>query len=232
MKNNRPGIQVFAFSLVFNLVLSTVLVACDGSQDKIDQTRAQFLPWRVSTTTDGSTHVLGVDVGDTTFKELMFKLQLLAEPALFEAPDGELTLEAYFGKKKFGLLEARLIAELDADQTLLKKMLAEQKGRDSTPSGHWKYALSVANTRLANDLRVWRLVYLPVADYDLKQMKFFGEPEEILKVNKTAEYWLYPSKGMALLYDSAGKEIFYYVAPRDYQRLRKSLPMKTQILSE
>ena len=185
------------------------------------------LPWQVTSTADGSTHVLGVDIGNTTFKQLMFKLQWLAEPALFEAPDGKLTLEAYFGKKKFGILEARLIAEMDADETLLKKMRAEEVDKSSTPSNHWKYALNIQNTRLANELRIWKLVYLPVTDYDLKQMKFFGEPQEILKINNTAEYWLYPSRGIALLYDTDGKEIFYYAAKKDYARLRESLPKET-----
>ena len=185
------------------------------------------LPWMVSARPDGSTHVLGVDIGNTTFKELMFALKLLAEPALFESRAGDLTLEAYFGKKKFGLLEARLIAELDADEALLQKFLIEQVGRESTPSNHWKYKLSVKNTKIANDLRVWRLIYLPVTDYELKQMKFFGEPEEKIKVNETAEYWLYPSRGMALLYDTAGKEIFYYAAQRDFARLKASLPKET-----
>ena len=82
------------------------------------------LPWLVSTKSDGTTHILGVDIGDATFKELMFKLKLLAEPALFEAPNGDLTLEAYFGKKKFGIFEARLVVEMDAEKALLKKMLA------------------------------------------------------------------------------------------------------------
>lgn len=184
------------------------------------------LPWMVSTNADGTTHILGVDIGKTTFKELMFKLKLLAEPALFESPDGKLSLEAYFGKKRFGVLDARLIAEMDADEKLLKQMLAEKVGRDSTPSNHWKYALSVKNTRIANDLRIWRLIYLPVTDYEIKQMKFFGEPEEKLKVTETAEYWLYPSRGMALLYDTDGKEIFYYVAKKDFPRLKASLPKK------
>jgi len=217
---------------IFLIFFLFVLSACDLADTQDKQKTKANLPWNVVTSADGSSHVLGVDIGNTTFKQLMFKLQLLAEPALFEAADGTLTLEAYFGKKKFGMLEARLIAEMDADETLLKTLLKEQMGKDSTPSNHWKYTLSVKNTRLANDLRVWRLVYLPVADYDLKQMKFFGGPQEILKINNTAEYWLYPSKGMALLYDSDGKEIFYYVAPRDYERLRKSLPMKRQILTE
>jgi len=50
--------------------------------------------------------------------------------------------------------------------------------------------------------------------------------EEIIKLNDTAEYRLYPSKGMVLLYDTAGKEIFYYAAKKDFKRLKDSLPKK------
>ena len=200
-----------------------LLVACGkNDQDALNKN----LPWQVSTTEDGSTNVLGVSIGNITFKDLMFKLQLLAEPALFQGPDGKLTLEAYFGKKKFGVLEARLIAEMDADESLLKKMLAEKTSRDATPSNNWKYGLTIENTKLANEVRVWRLVYLPVSDYEPKQMNFFGAPEETIKVSDTAEYRLYPSRGMVLLYDTAGKEIFYYAAKKDFARLKASLPKK------
>jgi hypothetical protein len=210
------------------IMLLLSLVAC-GKNNEAELNKN--LPWQVSTeTADGSTQVLGVNVGTMTFKEMMFKLRYLAEPALFQASDGGLTLEAYFGKKRFGALEARLIAEMDADETLLKQMLADTvEDRESTPSNHWKYKLSVKSTKLANEVRVWRLIYLPVTDYELKQMKFFGEPEEIMKVNETAQYWLYPSRGMALLYDTAGKEIFYYVAKKDFARLKTSLPKEAVI---
>jgi len=216
-------------SKVFILSVFTLLVACgSATDDKIKN----YLPWKVTATSDNATHVLGIDIGKTTFKELMFALQLLAEPALFEDKDGKLTLEAYFGKKKFGILEARLVAEIDADKAVLKTMLKEQVGRDSTPSNHWKYQLSVKNTRIANDLRVWRLVYMPVSDYETKQIKFFGTPEETIKINDTAQYLLFPSKGLIVLWDTAGKEVFYYVAKKDFARLRKSLPMKRQILTD
>ena len=214
---------------VFILALLAMLVACDSKTKEKAKTN---LPWKVSANSDNATHVLGVDIGAITFKELMFALQLLAEPALFESKDGKLTLEAYFGKKKFGILEARLVAEMDADDGVLKKLLKEQVGRDATPSNHWKYKLNVENTRVANELNVWRLVYMPVSDYELKQIKFFGEPEEKIQINETAQYYLYPSKGLVVLWDTDGKEVFYYVAKKDFERLKKSLPMKKLILSE
>lgn len=219
--------------IFFGVLLSFFLLGCGNENGKekraIKDEYKEVLPWNVSTKKGGITQVLGVDIGDATFKELMFKFKLLAEPALFEAPNGDLSLEAYFGKQKFGLLEARLVVEMDAEEALLKKMLEEQVDKDSTPSNHWKYAITVENTKLANDLRVWRLVYMPITDYELTQMKFFGEPDEKIQVNETAQYWLYPTRGMALLWDTDGKEIFYYVANKDFDRLRQSLPMKVQV---
>ncbi len=207
-----------------------ILIGC-GVQDEETQNRhAKIVPWNVSINENGTTNVIGVDIGNATFKDIMFKLKLLAEPAVFEAPDGTLTLEAYFGKKKFGVLTARLIVEMDADQALLKTMKQEQADKDSTPSNHWKYALNVKNTKRANDLRVWKLIYLPITDYEPKQMNFFGEPAEKLTINETAQYWLYPEKGMVLLYDTAGKEIFYYVAPKDFARLKAGLPKETVMI--
>lgn len=199
------------------------LVACNGGNaEKLNKD----LPWQVSSNADGSTKILDVDIGNVTFKNLMFKLRLLAEPAVFEDPTGKLTLEAYFGKKKFGALEARVVAEMEAEQSLLKAMIKNNAERDSTPSNNWKYSLNVKHTKIANDLRVWRLIYLPVSDYEPKQMNFFGKPASIQKIGETAEYRFYPSKGMVLLYDTAGKEIFYYVAQKDFARLKESLPKK------
>lgn len=202
-------------------VICLFLAACDaGNTDKLNIN----LPWQVSKNADGSTKILGVDIGNVTFKELMFKLKLLAEPAVFEDPNGKLSLEAYFGKKKFGALEARLVAEMEADQSQLQTMVKNTTDKESTPSNNWKYSLDIQDTKVANDLRVWRLIYLPVSDYEPKQMNFFGKPESVQKISETAEYRFYPSKGMVLLYDTEGKEIFYYAAQKDFARLKAALP--------
>lgn len=210
-----------------SLTILLLLAACDGGNTEVLN---KNLPWQVSRNADGSTKILDVDIGNVTFKELMFKLKLLAEPAVFEGPNGRLSLEAYFGKKKFGALEARLVAEMDADQSLLQTMIKGNTERDSTPSNNWKYSLNVKHTKIANDLRVWRLIYLPVSDYEPKQMNFFGKPTSIQKISDTAEYRFYPTKGMALLYDTAGKEIFYYAAQKDFVRLKESLPKEVVMI--
>lgn len=188
---------------------------------------AKNLPWQISTTDAGNTKVFGVEIGKSTFKELMHELKRLAEPALFESPDGDFLLEASFGKKKIGLLEARLVAELDADRKIMEAIKLDSVKREATPSNQWKYIPSVKSIQeVINNLRVWRLIYLPVSDYDEKQIEFFGEPKESIKINETAQYLLFPEKGLVVLWDTAGKEIFYYAAPKDFERLKKRLPTK------
>ena len=83
--------------------------------------------------------------------------------------------------------------------------------------------------RAANSLRVWRLIYIPVAEYNhLSLQKQFGEPAEKETLDDTLSYWYYPKKGLAILYDTEGSEIFYYVAQDEFARLKTVLPKQKQ----
>ncbi len=202
-------------------VLLILLSACEPKERDVTN-----LPWKTSITESGATQVFGINVGDVTLKELSIRLQKIADSALFETPQGDLSIEAYFGKTTIGLLEGRIIADLDAGDEFLKTERKHAKDRDSTPNNNWKYQLSTEGAAEIVDMNVWRLVYIPIGQYEEKQIKFFGEPEEIIKVTETAQYRLFPEKGIVLLWDTEGGEIFYYVAPRDFDRLKQQLPME------
>jgi hypothetical protein len=66
-------------------------------------------------------------------------------------------------------------------------------------------------------------MYISIADYEEKQIDFFGKPDEIQKVGETTEYRLFPEKGLVVLWDTDGKETFYYVSPDDFLRLKTAL---------
>lgn len=219
--------------LLFFLVLLVIFVLFLFGWKYQNQTleSAKNLPWQVSVTPQGTTKVLGVEIGQVNFKTLMHDFNLLAEPALFENQDGEFLLEGSFGKKKIGLLEARIIAEMDADRETLLEIKEQSDDKEATPSNQWKYTPSVKSVKeVINQLRVWRLVYLPVSDYDDKQISFFGKPEKTITLNESAQYLLFPTKSVAILWDKEGKEIFYYTAPKDFPRLEASLPRQKVML--
>jgi hypothetical protein len=205
--------------LFFTLLI--LLTACEPRERDTEN-----LPWKTSVTESGATQVFGIAIGEVTLKELSIRLQKIADTALFESPKGKLSIESYFGKTTVGLLEARIIADLEVSDEFLKTERKYVKDRDSTPNNNWKYQLTTEGAADIVNKKVWRMVYLPIAQYEEKQIKFYGEPEEIIEVTKTAQYRLYPSKGIALLWDTDGGEIFYYVAPRDFLRLKESLPME------
>ena len=73
------------------------------------------------------------------------------------------------------------------------------------------------------NLKIWRFMYMSIADYEAKQIDFFGEPESVEQVTETAEYRYYPSKGLVVLWDKDGKEIFYYTSPANFERLVQAL---------
>ncbi len=205
----------------FFFIVIALLTACEPRERD-----TKNLPWKTSVTESGATEVFGLAVGEMTLKELSIRLKKIADTALFETPKGELSIESYFGKTTIGLLEGRIIADLDASDEFLKTERKHVKDRDSTPNNNWKYQLSTEGAAEIVNMKVWRFVYIPVAEYEEKQIKFFGEAKETIKVTKTAQYRLFPDKGIALLWDTDGGEIFYYVAPKDFARLKASLPME------
>lgn len=206
------------FSLLVFLIL---LTACNPKERD-----TQNLPWKTSITASGATQVFGISVGEVTLKELSIRLKKISDSALFETPKGVLSLEAYFGKTMIGLLEGRIIVDLEADSAFLKTERQYARERDSTPNNNWKYKLSTEGLAQTVDMVIWRMVYIPTGEYEQKQINFFGKPKETIKVTETAQYRLYPNKGIAVLWDTEGSEIFYYVAPKDFSRLKASLPMK------
>ncbi|MEE9352027.1 MAG: hypothetical protein V3U78_07170, partial [Thiotrichaceae bacterium] len=95
------------------------------------------------------------------------------------------------------------------------------------PSGKRKFVLSKKGIEGANELRVWKLAYLPEANYSNVQLRqFFGEPENIKVVTSEIDAWFYPSKSLVIIYDKEGREIFYYSARKEYQRLVDSVSLQ------
>jgi hypothetical protein len=183
-------------------------------------------PWQIESPDNGATRVFGLDIGRLTLQELMMSLHKVAELSVFEDQQKQLTLEAYFGKAKLGIFNAKLIAEMDASQEQLRPFIAFNKEKDGTPSGRWKYNIThTEHVQAANAWRVWKLLYIPSANYEpISIEKYFGKPDSKESLSEQHHYWYYPDKSFVILEDTEGKETFYYVAPEDYQRLLKSLP--------
>lgn len=212
----------YLFMKVLFFTLLVFLSACDPQKRDTEN-----LPWKISITDSGATRVLGMNVGEMTLKDMSIRLKHIADTMMFESSEGKLNVESYFGRMMVGLLEGRIVGDLDASDEFLQREKKMSHDREATPNNNWQYKLSIKGQDEIVSMRVWRMVYMPVTQYEEKQIKFFGKPESKIKVTDTAEYRLYPSKGLALLWDTDGGEIFYYAAPKEFERLKASLPMES-----
>ncbi|RVU81704.1 hypothetical protein EOL70_25250 [Leucothrix sargassi] len=202
------------------ILLGVLLTAC---VDNKSEPEGNVLPWQISILENGNTEVLSITPSVTTLREFSTRFNALSDLRLFQKPTGELFLEGYLGKIKVGRFDARLIAELDASEEFKQSVLEANLGRKATPNNLWQYKLTEAQTLKALDFKIWRFIYMSIADYEAKQIDFFGEPESVEQVTETAEYRYYPAKGLVVLWDKDGKEIFYYTSPANFERLVQAL---------
>ena len=202
------------------LALTLGMTGCDSSPQ-----HPEDLPWQITLSPEGNPQVFHLDVGTATLKDAIERFHSFPEMAVFAHESGKRTLEAYFGTQRLGLFEAKIIAEMRADDALLDKFQKENTQREGMASGQWKYTLSEANVKVANSLRVEKLVYMPMIDYepDIVTARF-GAPEERLPSTQPGvEYWFYPAKGLAIVMNSEGKEVFYYTGLQDFAAMKQGL---------
>lgn len=182
------------------------------------------LPWDTKLSPEGNTEVFHLSIGQVTLREMIEHFHHFPEIALFTSENKVPRLEAYFGKRRLGIFEARLIAEMDVNEAQLQQFVDTSTDREAQASGAWKYTLSEAAVKQVNEQKVRYLVYMPVADYESDIVgKRFGEPAEKFTVNETAEIWFYPNKGVAILLDSEGKDVVNYSSAGLFAALRERL---------
>ena len=213
------GAQRFKGLLALTTVL--LLTAC-GQQET---TRIDNLPWQIEIFPDGHSKVFGIELGKSTTLEAKRALDKKADFNLFKSADGSISLEAYYGTVRLGVLEAKLIAEVEATQEQLKKLGEHAENARAQPSGAWKFDLRDEDYLTIQNWPVRSLTYIPTAvQFDTELLeKRFGKPSERKPIDAGREYWLYPDKGLVIMLADKEKEILQYVAPSDFARLKDKI---------
>lgn len=207
------------FSLL-SIGLVLLLTACGG-----DKPHPEDLPWQINLNDQGQPTVFHIAIGQDNLKTVIDRFHHFPEIALFAREGNKQSVEAYFDKQRLGLFEAKLLVDLQADEALLAKLQQNATKREGMASGQWKYTLAEADLPLVNNLLIRRVVYMPTVDYTPDVVKArFGQPNEVQASAKPGiDYWFYPQKGLALLVNNDGGDIFYYTDAQHYPALQQEL---------
>lgn len=182
------------------------------------------LPWEVSKTAAGHTQAFHIELGKTTLRQAIELLHSFPELAVMQAPNQEYSLEAYFGKQRLGVFEAKLVAELAADSATLDKFAKEHIKREPQASGAWRLTVSEDNQKLANAFPIKTLIYIPIVNYEPDIiLARFGAGAEVVKLTDTVDAWFYAERGLAMLIDAKGGDMFYYSSLADFPQLKAKI---------
>ncbi|MGD2083085.1 MAG: hypothetical protein PVF91_08975 [Chromatiales bacterium] len=176
------------------------------------------LPWQIDTLPDGTARVLGLQVGADPLRTAVERYGDPDGLSLFVSVDGQGAVEAYFGTIRLGLLKGELIATLDAPADELAALRDRAIDRKVTRGGASRYLLGEQDQRAQLGRIIRGLTYIPA--YSGMDAEFirqrFGDPAQTRQLDDTTQRWLYPEEGLSILIDSEGREVFEYVAPRDF----------------
>lgn len=213
---------------MFLAVLAVLIIALLAPlllRDTPPPTHTGTLPWQVDLLADGHSRVFGITLDGSTLADV--RTTVNADLLLAVVATGNETgaLEAYIEAFNAGPVTGRLFVTLDASaDTLAGFKQRSPKSEYMATGAAKKYALSAADTELAQQLPVRALSFIPSANLDADVvLERFGTPAERVRTTPHTEHFLYPAKGLDVIVDSEGKELLQYVSPARFEQLRAPL---------
>ncbi len=207
--------------LAFLIIVFVTLVASIVFYVTTDtfQNKPTDMPWHITVHDASHTEVFGIILNRTTLEQARQKFGQLDGIALFQNAQGEYSLEGYFGKVAIGPFSARIIANLAVPQAELEQLSRHTIKRVVTDNGSQRWTLKADKQLEQGGRLIKSLSYIPA--YSGMDQQFikrqFGEPASRIIVDESTERWFYPQKGIRILVDNDGKDLFEYIAPAQFK---------------
>ncbi len=206
--------------IVSVLILIVLLFILDKTAEK-DGTIDEKYPWQITLLEDGRSRIFGIILDETRVKEINEILKSRPKIALFETAN-TLSLEAYYKNITLGGLIGSFIFTVNATQQQFDKIRNESVKKEPAGNNGFRYELDKPSTDRLESATVKNLIYLPTVNLDEKTIiQRFGEPAHKIKLKTKEQGWhyLYPEKGLDLIYKEEGKEVLQYVLPKNFNAL-------------
>lgn len=208
------ALTIFVLAL---LAIGLAILLPGGRQVDVDPK----LPWMIEVDPDGRSRVFGLTLGQSTLADVRGIFGDEGEITMFATPDGVYSMEAFFRRIFLSGLNADFVAAIDLSQDTLRAMYERGLRLSKLGSGERKIELNPEDVQQhATGAPIRHLTYLPVVDLEQDILESrFGTPAKRLPGQQGVVHWLYPDKGLDIAVDPERKEVFQYVAPKDFNAL-------------
>lgn len=222
----------FALSLVALILVALVvpfLIPGLAKQEGVDPN--SNLPWQIQVDDQGGSTVFGLRPGVSTLGEVRQKLGGELEVAIIAEPNEAGMLEGYYSQVSLGFVMARAVVTVEAtEQAIIALRERALKARPMESSTR-KITLHPDDLAAVEAMPIKAISIIPTVNLDeATVIQRFGQPGERLVVSEKRVHLLYPDKGLDVVVDTDGKELFQYVAPRQFGLLHE--PLKAEVASK
>ncbi len=212
-------VLISALALVATL-FSMVVIKPDVSERQMAEAQKILTPWAIETFDDGTSKVLGIHLNKTILSEVVDSIGPPDSIALFAENLDPKSIEIFFNKAPTGPLGAKLVVTIKATKHQALSMMERSTQHTVLGDGTRKFYLQEEDKQTLLSYIISSITLVPSyqgldAQYFLER---FGEPTAKHKETEAAVSWFYPEKGLTLLIDDDGKEVFQYQAPVDFTR--------------
>ena len=217
------GIVVIGLLVVAVSMLTPVPI--DKERSSENAPAAQFLPWQIEPTAQGSIRVFGLTLGESTLQDADTLYHGGAKVSLFVSPDGHYKTEAYFDKVFLGGFGAQLVMVMALSQEQQAAMFQRGARVSNLGDGRKKVTLTGDDLQTVFATPIASLAYLTRVHLDDDLLhKRFGEPAQRIREaeNKTT-HWLYPKLGLDIALNDEGQAVLQYVSPKAFSVLMAPL---------
>lgn len=210
------------FQHLLVLSIATLLLLLSGCEQR--EIKVTTLPWQISINENGNLHVFDVTLEESTLWDAVKTWRSHPDVGIFGSADQPESVEAYFEKVQLGPISAKIVVRLDTSEEQLKQLWEDRYNREPQPSGSWKYELRDKSLEAAHNLKIREITYIPSPQSDAELLtKRFGKPARIRQLEKERSLWFYPDKGLVVILDENGKEVFQYINPSHFSELEARL---------
>lgn len=213
------GILVVSIVVVAVSMLTPVPV--DKEAHLPDRPIAQFLPWQIEPTPQGSIRVFGLTLGKSTLQDAENLFHGGTEVSLFVSSEEVYKVEAYFDKVILGGFSAQLVMVMALTQEQLAAMFQRGTRVSNLGAGRKKVTLAGDDLKTVFATPIASIAYLTRTRLDDELLrKRFGEPaQRIREAKNNTTHWLYPELGLDVALHDEGRAVLQYVSPKEFSGL-------------
>ncbi|WP_200283099.1 hypothetical protein [Rhabdochromatium marinum] len=182
-------------------------------------------PWDIARSPQGQVQVFGLTLGQSRLADLRTRLNAPGKVSLFVAPDGHLSVEAFFDDIVLSHIRADWVVTLELPAAERDALYQRGLRISTLGDGTRKVTLAPADAAALDNAPIRSLTYLPwkrLAARDIAGN--FGEPAERRREAHGIEHWLYPERGLDIARDPDGAVVIQYLNPADFRAARTRLP--------